>query len=596
MLVDVNLKAVFIVLMCTATVLLIVMMHPRQKLIFEPIPQEIRIPLTSQLQSVALELSAALELRWDTHESRRHTESALKQIVRTIGQMKAAKAASISGDTGNVKERVKRPLLDVCPDVYLGPDKGHVMSNCTNVRRFESVVSILLNGFDYDDPRQVIVLLRDIDAAYPRLTVHLAVREKLSIPSDLMMNLIQHVLTQSTTPGDQWNELARQATTDYVLIGRRIERFQGTGSLERMVRVVSESSVDVVGGALRTSDGHWSLGCQQSRLRNYTLTYVLGYYMSASSCAYCDYVPSPFVCRTSTLRKFNLGHTSRYAVFHEFFLRLRNHQQLLVVCPDAMFYVLPDDASYIQRHAEWGHIARQLKLNRVKFPDGTQLSYSCTEVELNCKCTAGIIMPICCLESLVTAIHFVMDMCDDIGMYCRTLAGTTLGAVKFNGVIPWEMDADIAFRPMKNTSIWWQRHRFATSGYKLEIVYKELCPTYDTGNDNCEAFALECPSGWSLDIYGSADELTCDTAQDPLITPTKVLLAGRWMNSNNNPGLYAHNHYGYATLKHCEHRKVRHDQTTQLAIGGEFERCPSQGSHFCLDEYIPDGNIDLTHP
>ena len=596
MLVDVNLKTVFIVLICTVTVLVIVKMHPRQKLMFEPITQETRIPLTSQLQSVALDLSAALQLRWDMHESRRHTASALKRILRTIGQMKATKSTRISGDPGNLKERGKSALLDVCPDAYLGPGKGHVASKCTNVRQFESVLSILLNGFDYGDPRQIIVLLRDIDAVYPRLTVHLAVREKLIISSDLMITLIQHVLTQSTTPGDQWNELARQATTDYVLIGRRIERFQGAGSLERMVGVVSKSSVDVVGGALRTPDGHWSLGCQQSHLRNYTLTYVLGYYMSTSSCAYCDYVPSPFVCRTSTLRHFNFQHTSRYAVFHEFFLRLRNLEQLLVVCPDAMFYVLPDDARYIQRHAEWGRIARDFKLNRVKFPDGTQLSYSCTEVELNCKWTAGIIMPICCLESLVTAIHFVMDMCDDIGMYCRTSFGTTVGAVKFNGVLPWELDADIAYRPMKNASLWWQRHRFGSSGYKLEIVYKELCSTYDPGNYKCEAFVLECPGGWRLDIYGSADDLTGDSTQDLLITPTKVLLTGHWLNSNNNPGLYVHNHYGYETLKHCEHRLVRQDRATNLAIGGEFERCPNQGSHFCLDEYVPDGNIDLTHP
>ena len=598
------LKKCFTFLICTVIVMtctvVLITKISRQIIITELLQDVIRNPCTSQLQSVALDLSMALHLRRDRHESRRRTEHALKQVHRMIRQHHEITAQLSACNTKErTKDRREGALLDVCPEKYMALSKEHVLTNCTNSRPFEDVLSILLNGFDYDETNQVTVVLREINAIYPRLTVHLALGKRLVVPSDVTVDVIQHVLSKTATTGYVWNELVKMASTDYVLVGRRMEHFPLTGRLERMVRVVSELGVDIVGGALRAPNGHWSMGCQQTSLRNYTLAYVAGYYMSAASCAYCDYIPSPFVTRTSTLRAFNLEYTPRLAVFHDYFLRVREVGKLVVSCPDVMFYVQNDDAvSPSRRHDEWTHVARRLRLNRVKFPDGTRLSYSCKEADITCTWTAGVIVPICCLESLVKAINDIMGMCTKIGMYCSTNCGTTLGAVKFSGVLPWELDADIAYVPKRNASLWWQRHQFEKLGYTLEIVYAKLCPKYDPENVYCEAFVLRCPGGWGIDIYSSSGANIAEShlVQDPRLTPTKVLIVGQWINSHNNPGLYARNQYGYEILRHSEHWIVKHIPSTQRLDGGQFERCPSPGSHFCLDEYIADGNIDLMHP
>ena len=127
---------------------------------------------------------------------------------------------------------------------------------------------------------------------------------------------------------------------------------------------------------------------------------------------------------------------------------------------------------------------------------------------------------------------------------------------------------------------------------------RSCVPNTTPENFDCEAFVLRCPGGWGIDIYGSSGASIAEShlVQDPRLTPTKVLIVGQWINSHNNPGLYARNQYGYEILRHSEHWIVKHIPSTQRLDGGQFERCPSPGSHFCLDEYISDGNIDLMHP
>ena len=54
-------------------------------------------------------------------------------------------------------------------------------------------------------------------------------------------------------------------------------------------------------------------------------------------------------------------------------------------------------------------------------------------------------VPPCCLDNLITAIKFVMRKCHENHIACELIEGTLLGAVKFQSVLPWERDADIAF-------------------------------------------------------------------------------------------------------------------------------------------------------
>ena len=73
---------------------------------------------------------------------------------------------------------------------YLSFEKGRILTNCCRARPFVSVISILLNGFDYARESQVQVVLRETFVTYPRLTVHLAVRERILIPADVKLNVL----------------------------------------------------------------------------------------------------------------------------------------------------------------------------------------------------------------------------------------------------------------------------------------------------------------------------------------------------------------------------------------------------------------------
>ena len=50
---------------------------------------------------------------------------------------------------------------------------------------------------------------------------------------------------------------------------------------------------------------------------------------------------------------------------------------------------------------------------------------------------------------------------------CEMQEGTLLGAVKFNGVLPWERDADVTFHTSNFTAIANLANKFRDAGYTL---------------------------------------------------------------------------------------------------------------------------------
>ena len=366
----------------------------------------------THMQNIAIHLSKVVESTWRTPEAQIEARNALKLTQAALAEFDIEFSPNtVSNATkGSPQNQTGKSLL-VCPEKYLGTnvdcpwfEKGRILTNCTNAPPFPSVLSILLNSFDYSDQSQIVVVLREIYATYPRLTVHLAVAEKVVIPEEVKLDVHQHVLGENPASNDVWNALVEKATTDYVLVGRRIERFQWYALLERMVRVVSELGVDAVGGSLRTPDGHWSMGCHHTRLRNYTLNYREGYHMSTKSCVYCDFISSPFVSRTSILRTVQFKMTSTDTVFHDYFLRLQKDRKLVMSCPDAMFYVLANNKSVSALHKQWIPMIQKYAINQVNLADGTPLSFSCKEAKTSFSWAGGLIVPVCAVESLLKGI------------------------------------------------------------------------------------------------------------------------------------------------------------------------------------------------
>ena len=571
---------------------------------FQMPPETLPDKYKAHLQNIAIRLSKVVESTWRTPEAQNEARNALKLTQMALAEFGIAFSPNKIRTTANASRETPtgQPLV-VCPEKYLGTyadypwfEKGRVLTNCTNAPPFPSVLSILLNGFDYSDQSEIVVVLREIYATYPRLTVHLAVAEKVVIPDEVKLDVHQHILGKNPASNDVWNGLVEKATTDYVLVGRRIERFQWYALLERMVRVVSELGVDAVGGSLRTPDGHWSMGCHQTRLRNYTLTYRDGYHISTKSCVYCDYIPSPFVSRTSTLRTVQFKMASPDTVFHDYFLRLQEHRRIVMSCPDAMFYVLASNKSASSLHNQWIPMIQKYAINHVNLPDGRHLSFSCSEAKTTFSWAGGKIVPVCAIESLLKAILDAMDICKKIGLFCHLDGGTTLGAMKFKGILPWERDADLSYVTSKNITFWEHRDEFTKLGYRLSFKYPDKCPTFDRNNERCGHYDLVIPH-WRIELWGATPRLMTDFLRENKIESTKLLIGGRWLNAPTNPALNSRNRYGFELWKHAEHWITLGYSTSWVPYhGGTYKKCPKPGSHVCLDkQFPPDGNMGFIY-
>ena len=564
---------------------------------FGSIPSRCEPPHTDTNTRLTGAVAALRRAARETFGTRAHFDvtDALDRLLDIVGE----------SPTSVHRTSVSKPtqLLDVCPEKYLGTmynypyhETNRPLQNCTNARAFHTVLSVLLNGFDYDSDVDVLKLLEDIAYAYPSLTVHVAVPRLMQVPTTLDLDVHQHVLSNAMPhAGDVWNHLATVATTDYVIVGRELRRFSWYARLERMVRLLSEhDDVDVVGGAVRTPDGHWHMGCYQSTIRNYTLRYKDGYRESLHSCAYCDYLLSPFVVRTSALRKTQLNTSLQSTVvFADFFMRLADSKNTVMSCPDMMFYVsAEDDVNIDALHRDWLPIVRERVLNRVVFPDRRgELDFSCQEAGTSCDFRPGVMLPICCIKNIVRIISDVMAVCDKIGMYCQLDSGTAMGALKFNGILPWELDADITYLPQNRTSFWDHREEFAQLGYRFSLKYPSKCRHFDPNNYRCLHFDVS-KGGFRLELFGDLWNRASDEfPKDEVLLPTQMQISGLWLNAPRNPGLTLHNRYGSEILKHVEHWIAYGKSSSwDLYESGAFKTCPNPGMHYCLDRYLPDGS------
>ena len=423
----------------------------------------------------------------------------------------------------NVASLLKRKLYSKTKPVHDGkPKKSRpVKDKLEEPTPLSGVLSILINGLEYANTDEVIVLLDDIQKMYRNITVHLTVAQTLSPPllSRIKLNVVQHRIgAPSTAPlGYVWNRLVGFAKTKYVLIGRRLRRVSGYAQLARMISIASRLDAGVVGGSIQTPDGHWTADCQQVVLRNNMLRYTNGYSVEKKTCVLCDHLESPFISQTSILRETKFRLTSSQAVFADFFLRLRRGGKLVLSCPDSTFHVRAENETRAESKAAWLPVAYNWSVSRISFGNGHSVSFSCQESNLTCSWKNGLAdQPVCCIEALLIGLYNSMPTCQSMKVFCFLDEATVDAFVAFNDRIHITgLDQNDELRD------WEDVH--ATLRINVEGVGGCFADSALT------ATKLYIP-GWPATVCG-VQRAGFAISKETNIEPMKVWLGGIWFNA-----------------------------------------------------------------
>jgi len=496
--------------------------------------------------------------------------------------------------------------VDVCPEGYQGGKSGYPLyakkgwytTNCTNAKPIRSVISILVNTVAYpkEDEIHVENVLKGITETYPTVQVHLATRSTEMKRDPEKYNNIDVIRLDDTKLSKAWNTLITRTSTPYVLVARDIFHFTWLTQLERQIRVVSQiPNVAVAGGAYRNVSGHWKAGCVQTKLKNYVLEYQEGYYHSKNECMFCDYLQGPFVTKTSLLKlDENLPDE---VVFDDWFLRVVEGGNLAMTCPDAMFFTIDYNSySRITDKNVWTPLAKKWELNRVLLPQGVKHSFTCQNIGFKCDNYAqNALLPVCCQEMFADALSFFKTFADKNNVRFELDSGSVLGGVKFNGIIPWDIDGDVfvlstefeIFNKIETIDY------FRKNGYSLT---EYVSPMLDGKKYMYDGFVKITFNKFFIEVFGT--NVMSNTLylprelQNRHQTFTKANIRGNWVDTKFSPGLYARNRYGREILKHSQSwRKVGLAHSFGDYEPGSFGPCENSMHHACLHSFPGDGDI-----
>ena len=496
--------------------------------------------------------------------------------------------------------------LDVCPEVYKGTafgypyfEKGWVITNCTNVKPLRFVVSVLVNTVAYPKQNEghIETVLKGITETYPTVQVYLATRSNEVMEAAKKYKNVDVVKIDEAKVAKGWNTLVSKASTPYVLVARDLFHFTWLTQLERQIRVVSRiPNVGVAGGSYRNFSGHWKAGCVQTTVQNYVLKYQEGYFHSRNSCMFCDYLQGPFVTKTSLL-KLDEGLPNE-VLFEDWFLRIVEDGNLIMSCPDAMYFTT-DYWSYSKRTDRnvWTPLAKKWELNRVLLPEGMKHSFSCKDIGFTCRAHSEL-LPVCCLEDYADALSFFQNFTDAHNMSFELDAGSALGGVKFNGLLPWDLDGDIIFSgkaieifKKKETVEYFRKNGYILNTYEpLKYNKPDILDGYSKLNFN--SFYIEMNG-----LFDMRNTKHLPPELRKRETFTKANIQGKWIYTVYSPGLLARNRYGREILKHSQswiklglkHSYIEYDP-------GSFKPCAKPNHHACLNRFPGDGNIPFFVP
>jgi len=90
------------------------------------------------------------------------------------------------------------------------------------------------------------------------------------------------------------------------------------------------------------------------------------------------------------------------------------------------------------------------------------------------KCTNKVLTKKTHINKLLNALSFIHETFEKNKIWYIIIAGTLLGAVRHNEIIPWDDDVDIAISHVDANKIWKLRDYFYKNGFLLQKKWKLL--------------------------------------------------------------------------------------------------------------------------
>ena len=389
--------------------------------------------------------------------------------------------------------------------------------------------------------------------------------------------------------GDAMNKAVDLVVTPLVLIAPRIAyiNFNITGQkldVQRLIRILETvHNAEVVGGAVKdVTNGHWARGCYQTRHVMYTLKYTAGYRRSFHGCLFCHHLSSPFLARTSFMRTVRFPRDN-HGLIEDFFYQVKMRSKAVISCPDVMFYVnsMSESNLDLEKFGERRDVGQIIdddgrKRKLLYFRNGPLDKHPLNKKY--CEENKSLARHPGCRYNLLRFIQYICKTVTDAGFKYEVEDGTLLGFVKFDYILPWELDADInVIGPHKDIidklgPIW--------RGDGIEVDDRGV------GSKNINLHK----HGWKSELW-IFDASPTDSHKEPL---TRVNAAGEWLATVENPGFHMRRRYGQEIYQHAEHwQHTGKDTSWYPYTAGKFNTCKIPGDQGCLDMFRADGNMQF---
>ena len=218
--------------------------------------------------------------------------------------------------------------------------------------------------------------------------------------------------------------------------------------------------------------------------------------------------------------------------------------------------------------------------------------FSCKDVGFSCSAHSDL-LPVCCLEEYADALTFFQKFIDAHNVSFELDSGSTFGGIKFNGLIPWDLDGDfiVLFKEVEIFSKKETIEHFKNNGYSL-TGYEP--PKMHEGR-LVNGFVYVRFNGFYIEVWGMLEMKNTHWLPPELhnlATFTKANIRGNWINTAFSPGLFTRNRYGREILKHSQSwAKLGLVNSFADYVPGSFKPCDKPKHHSCLQKFPADGDI-----